>query len=168
MVKAVLPVALVLTLIAACDRPVASNPPSAAEQTTKREEIDPWDRSRQCADLADRLATRLRRDYPQQSSDVPHVEDWNSHYNRKEARCFVEVAFAYSLAAMRENRGLIPSGYSELWDAVETLQIAEYTSVPPKDGARLYCRVPDPGGDRSMDLVDCAAAMKFIRERMTN
>lgn len=126
--------------------------------------VDTWNRSRQCADDSERLATRLQREAaPYQRG--PKVLGWSNHYNRKESRCYVEIAYNNPTP----EKGLAPHFYQELYDAIEGLQLASHTNERMDEvGRGIWCQIRDPSDPRSIEAAECAAAKKFIADRMTN
>jgi hypothetical protein len=163
----ILPLCVLALMTAACQN-VRDTPPASVNSLPTAEPVDVWDRSRQCADHADRLATREQRVYERSPQD-DQVVKWNSHYNQKEKRCYVEIVY-YSQKALKEQKGIFPPFYKRLYDAVESLEVAAHTTYPLSDklGQDLFCRVPSRSGDRSTTGAECSAAEKFILERMTN
>jgi len=155
----------VLVLItAACQKPTAA--PQADSATTRRnttEQVDIWTRSRQCADDSERLATRLQREAaPYQKG--PKVMGWSNHYNRKDGRCYVEIAY-YNASAERD----APRYYRELHDAVEGLLLAMHANGRFDEVTQaIWCMIPDPNDPRGMTGTECPTAQKFITDRMTN
>jgi hypothetical protein len=160
-------VAFVLVVAgAACDRPAETTKMAAPNVAVSQvpSAVDTWERSRQCATDADRLASRLQRENAFYK-DSPRVYGWSNHYNRKEGRCYVKVDY--------DHRPTVDLFHSELHDAIEAVHFAS-------SGKRLqmmlwneaqrefWCRVPDPKRPRDTTGAECTEAERFITERMTN
>ena len=121
-----------------------------------RPESDSWTRSRQCAEQAERVAKR-----EEQSSDTFIViMGWSNHYSPKFQRCFVQVTYLNKDAKANPKLKLI---MHSLFDAFENREIASYTDASTPDAAGA-CAVLE--GVESM--FDCAAARRFVKERMSN
>jgi hypothetical protein len=156
--------AITLPLITAACQKLETPPASPDSRREIPETVDTWDRSRQCADHSDRLATRLQHQSVTSPQDA-QVVMWNNHYNQKERRCYVEIAFYNSRALTQKT--LLPF-YRKLYDAVESLEVVGYADRPSELMRDVFCRVPAPSGDRSTIGAECSVAKKFIVERMTN
>jgi hypothetical protein len=163
-------VALAALLLTACnDRPRASAEaqPQGENERTKSSALV-WERTRQCAEQAERLASRIKRENAQDPKDA-QVMGWDNHYNQKEQRCYVQVSFL-NPEARRETgqEKFTPLVHVELYDAFENLRVGIHTRQRLGDaGARQYCRILNPSGDRSTIGAPCETTGKFMLERMT-
>lgn len=165
MMKSIL--SLLLLLTAACENSVREAPQAAgAPVQAAAPAPDLWDRSRQCADHADRIAARFQKAAASDNRDL-HVIEWNSHYNSRDAHCYMVITLFDPTA--KEQKGYVPILKRQLYDAVEGLLIAEHTSqrLVDKMSQDMACRVPDPSGDRSTTGANCEAVHKLIVDRMT-
>jgi hypothetical protein len=161
----VLGAVLFLMTTAACQAPTETATTSAGPTTTTPPApvIDAWERSRQCANEAERLATRVQREAAPYRG--PKVIGWTNHYNRSDGRCYVEIGWSNPEA----EKGAAPRFYRELFDAIEGLQLASHASQRlDADAQGIWCLVPDPTNPRNTTGVECPVAEKFIADRMTN
>jgi hypothetical protein len=156
-------VAVLTITTPACNRGI----PSETSVASKTEQPDTWDRSRQCADHSERLATRLERENPTDA----RIVGWSNHYNRKEHRCYVEIDFV-NKSRPKTAVGVgpdLPFFFQRLYDAVESVELAGFTAAYLSGIQRsAYCRIPDSSDGRMTVRAECAVAHRFITERMTN
>lgn len=152
----------------ACERDGAetvATPPSTTNGPVTPA-INLWERTRQCADHAERVVAELRRSSDRNPRE-PSIFQWSNHYNRREERCYVEVNFFDPTA--KDKRGVAAIFYRELYDAVEHSRMAGNTSSRLSDpiAQDIYCFLPDPDGDRNAPRgTDCDATYKFIADKM--
>ena len=116
-----------------------------------------WERSRQCAQDADRLAKRLEWNNPAQRP-IP-VSGWVNHYNPKFGKCFVLVS--YTRAA--DDRST-PYTYDQLMDAHDGSVLASFheDTLAEQGSGKAYCSITESGSAFSA----CAAAKAYVYERM--
>lgn len=159
--------ALLLVIVgAACEKSAETTEAAAADVTVSQAPaaVDVWERSRQCAADAERLASRLQREAAQYDRG-PKVIEWNNHYNRKESRCYVVIVNYNSTA-----KGSAPLYHRELYDAVEGVRLGGHTGARLSDDVErgVWCFVADPKNPRATVSAECSAAERFIAEQMTN
>ena len=118
-----------------------------------------WDRMRQCAEQADRLAVQQGWGRELAGEDV-RATGWSNHYSVKFEKCFVRVDFI--------NRGAgkvktLPFFVYLLYDGFEGRGLASCTDVPTEDPS-AFCSV-----DGRDDLQNsCGACRNFVKERMAD
>lgn len=128
---------------------------------------DTWDRSLRCSERADTFATRMQREYANFPQDV-QVFRWVSHYNVKEARCFVKIIFWDRGVELKQKGKGLPISYEQLYDAVEGQERAGFTYRPVEELMKsVYCTVPSTSDPTTTMGVECSVAEKYILERMT-
>ena len=108
-----------------------------------------WERMRQCADQADRLATRLKWHLDKSSG-------WGSHYSSERQRCFV-VETAFDPAKM--------TVFEELYDGFEGVNLGDrlIESLGSKD---LICNVTAHPWTEPLERIDCADYRRFLLDRL--
>jgi hypothetical protein len=120
-------------------------------QTTPRD--DGWQRMKECAERADRMAKQEEWVEGKRIGDTK-IEGWKNHYSAKYGRCYVQVFYATEDANLPYFEGY------DLYDAFEgaplSLQCSENKSPSPS----LFCWID--GG------FDCNACRKFVKDRMEN
>ena len=122
-------------------------------------QADSWERSRQCAEQAQRIARRNGWIEGGKTGSI-RLMGWSNHYSGTFQRCFVRVSYFDEEA--RTNRALPLITYS-LFDAFENNEIAICTDSV--NAAAAYgCHVMEPGAESSSD---CRACQRFVNERMT-
>lgn len=107
---------------------------------------DTWDRTRQCSQEADRLATRFGWRTPE--------SHWLNHYNVELTRCFVVTQSVNPVARILE--------LDDLYDAVEGTSLAE-RSVSTS-GAVCSARSKPWSG--RLEPMDCTKYDQLISDRM--
>jgi len=150
-----------------------STPPTKAATTlaapadSAKPVADTWERSLRCSERADTVATRMQRDYAKFPQDA-QVMSWVSHYNGKEARCFLKIIFWDRGVELKLKSKGLPVSYEKLYDAVEGLERAASTNFPVEELVKdLYCTVPSTSDPTTTIGVECSVADKYILERMT-
>lgn len=110
----------------------ANDPQDRADAVTKASvnEREMWERSRQCSDHAERLATRFERDLAQYPK-AAQLAQWSNHYNHTDRRCYVQLDF-FNRSVTKENR-VMPVFHHQLYDAIEHLELASYTEEQLQD-----------------------------------
>jgi hypothetical protein len=129
------------------------------------------ERSRQCAEHADRLVTRLLKQSELQRNLLgekqPILQNWAHYYHLADARCYVEILFVFGEAFEREmQEGYATLFHVELYDGVEGSALARTTTAAPANvDADLYCfhPLPDRPGGKSDS---CRLAEQFIANKM--
>jgi len=111
-----------------------------------------WERMRQCADQADRLAARLK--WNGSTGDV----GWGNHYNAVSQRCFV-IYTQFDSKKM--------TVFEELYDGFEGVYLGNrlIESIGNKD---VICTATPHPWTESLHGVDCAEYRKFLQDRMEN
>ena len=118
-----------------------------------RAEKDTWDRSRQCAEQAERFVKRLI----EEGRGGPFkVMGWFNHYSPKFQKCYVRVSYYNALAKSDKEQPLLPFG---LYDAFENREIAFCSGTPSP-----LCQFL--GDDGSEIPGDCAGCQRFVNERI--
>lgn len=134
----------------------ASSAARGAEVETKGED---WQRTKECAEQADRIATRNGWVIGQRTEDHT-VMGWRNHYSPKYGRCYILVSYMNRAALKDRDRPLL---FDELFDAFEGRLLSTCTDAT-NSGARLMCSI-DPA--ESPDD-DCRTCRKFTKDRMDN
>lgn len=148
--------ALLATLVSGCQFPPKAPDPASKTMTTKpsaEPAANVWERSRQCAEQAEKVVKREQARLGPDSS----VYDSENHYSAKFERCYVRITYLFR----HPNRAAgIPLFRDELSDAFENRILASFAEgVSNTDSS--FCRVKDGSDDQT-----CRAARAFIDERM--
>jgi hypothetical protein len=108
-----------------------------------------WERMRQCADQADRLATRLKWRSDKSSG-------WGSHYNPERQRCFV-VETTFDPAKM--------TVFEEIYDGFEGVNLGDrlIESLGTKD---LICNITAHPWTEPLGRIDCGDYRRFLLDRL--
>jgi hypothetical protein len=109
-----------------------------------------WERMRQCAEQADRLAARLKW----QGKDV----GWSSHYNSKQQRCFVDYT------SFNAEKMLV---FEELYDGFEGVALAD-SQIESRGMKRTVCSITAHPWTEPLSGVDCSEYVKLLQDRMEN
>jgi hypothetical protein len=127
----------------------AQTPPTTAP-------TENWERMRQCAEQADRLAIRLKWGSDKSTGDV----GWANHYNAKLQRCFVDL----TIADLKKKQ---PTVFEELYDGFEGVPLGNrlVESLGSKD---LFCNVTAHPWTEPLSRVDCDEYKKFLQDRLEN
>jgi hypothetical protein len=145
--------ALLAALASGCQVPPKA-PDPATQTTTAKPAVDVWERSRQCAEQAEKVVKREQaRLGPEESVLV-----WENHYSTKFERCYVRVTYLFRGPVVKA--GIGPSQLDTLSDAFENRIVAEFAQGVKEDSS--FCRIKDGSDDQS-----CRAAKAYIEERMT-
>ncbi len=117
-----------------------------------------WDRMRQCAEQADRVARREGWVGTQKARSDSTVLGWWNHYSPKYGRCYMQVSYLNE-PAKRDKR--LPEIYYELHDAFENNYVATCTDAT-NSGAGSFCHIEGMGPPN-----DCSVCRAFVKERMS-
>jgi hypothetical protein len=124
----------------------------AAEQSPVSAATAPakWERVRQCAEQADRLATRLKW----QGEDV----SWGSHYNSKQQRCFVDYT------RFNAEKMMV---FEELYDGFEGVALAD-SQIESRGMKRTVCNLTAHPWTDPLSGVNCNDYARLLQDRMEN
>jgi len=143
---------LAVLALAGCGSSRRDEAGRAAEQSRTNAVTAPakWERMRQCAEQADRLAAHLKW----QGKDV----GWGSHYNSKQQRCFVEYT-SFNAEKM--------TVFEELYDGFEGTPLAD-SQIESLGMKRTLCNVTAHPWTEPLSAVDCSDYVKLLQDRMEN
>ena len=153
---------VLLAILAACAKdPQAAAQPARVQATndlSEREQAEQlaWSRSVQCAEQAERVYARYRRE---SSSDgqSERVIGFQNHYNRERRRCYVAVAWMSPGKVTPDT----PKVYRQVLDAFENREVASATSMRLTQlGQDSYCRAEGEKGEVTSG--NCAKAQEYI------
>jgi hypothetical protein len=141
---------LVATVVlSSCQTPTEKAAPSAAEATPPVN-ADNWQKSKECAEQAERVAV----DYQRRKLPMGAIpgSNWADHYSPKGNRCFVEFWYT-TVGNDPGKRNFRDVQVRTLEDAFERITIATW--------ADNGCKIED-------ESVNCQKALEFISEHMRN
>lgn len=141
------------------EAPAVATPVNGIAPSTAIAKPDDWERMRQCADQATRLADREGWGR-EPLTDQIRARDWNNHYSPKFGRCFVRINFVNREAAKNKD---LPYYVYLLYDGFEGHGLATCTDANIQ-GASDFCSIEGAGDQQN----SCSACRVFIRDRMSN
>jgi hypothetical protein len=122
---------------------------------------DRWERSRQCAEQADSLASRLKWHSEKSTGDV----GWASHYNPERQRCFVVMTSLMTSDKTSDKKEL--TVFEEIYDGFDGIPLGNrlIDSIGNRD---LLCNVASRPWTEPMKQVDCTEYKRFLQDRLGN
>lgn len=131
--------------------------------TPEPRQTDNWERARECAAQADRLA---KRESWVKGGTKLHftTEDWSNHYSPKYQRCYVWVTYS-ELIEEKHQEKIGPGNvfvFDELWDAFEQRMLGRCTGDTRKAIQGNFCAIYDGQETR----FGCDACKQYIEDRM--
>lgn len=141
------PPLLCLLLVVGCSRTNERSSESVEEAARRIAQVD-WDRSRQCAEQAERLFKWWETDG--KGTPIEYV-DWQNHYNREDRRCYVVLEEVNR--NIRAGSGH-PQNASRVFDAFDRRKIADYTFENIQTDQWLHCRIDGEKGSPDSNLCE--------------
>lgn len=159
-------VVVALVVLTGCDgqTPKTNAHPTAATRDAiqpaveRTSNVDLWERSRQCAEQAEKVVKRIGEDMISSGPDFPRISAWTNHYSPRFERCFVRITFRNR---QPDRKNDIPLYFDELHDAFENRVLATHTMNSKSDGTSMYCET------KELTTSDCRMIEGYIDERMS-
>lgn len=132
--------------------------PLASLETTPEPRLDNWQRIKECAEQADKMAERANLEVGQGGRDLT-VLGWDNHYNPGYERCYLRVSYL-NHNVRPELKDTIPVVYYELHDAFEGRLLSMCTDAVLSNTP--FCVIagnPDSIGN-------CNLCRQFVKDRM--
>jgi hypothetical protein len=140
-----MPIAALL-LFCACENGALKKRVEAIESQIRQSRTEAliWQRDKDCALQAERVAARLELEETRYKSTW--ILNWDNHYSAKYQRCFMRVRYT--------------GGSDALYDVFENSQVASCSNA--RDAP--FCDIKEDQQRRG----DCKACFAYIEERMKN